>query len=154
MRSAFALLSLVVAFATLAALSCSLVEPKIGETLPVCGEAGAVAQVTGPYAPHGAAGPASTAPLLTSCPPDAGSTCDVCESASCCATRLDCYNDPLCACADATLDACLSALGPAAYDRTSPDVQRCWDDFAGVSAIAGARVACERAACAGPCGVP
>jgi hypothetical protein len=152
--SAALLLGLLLLAAALGAAACSLVEPKVGELLPTCGEGGAGPGSTYGARPMAGAGAASAAPPLTWCPPDAGSDCDDCESAACCATRLDCYGDALCACADRALDACLGALGAAAGDRSSPDVQRCWDAFAGVSPIAAARVACERAACAAACNVP
>jgi hypothetical protein len=84
------------------------------------------------------------------CLPDAGSDCDNCESTWCCATRLACYHDPVCACADHWLDECLSA-NP---DASESDIAECWDAFSSRGAVEKARVACQRAWCQVPCAVP
>jgi hypothetical protein len=81
-----------------------------------------------------------------------GDPCDDCESLSCCPTRLGCYNEATCSCADSQLDDCLGVDAAAGGDPTA--VAQCWATFAASGTAAKARIACQRAYCAEECGVP
>jgi hypothetical protein len=121
--------------------ACSLLDPKVGPDQAACAD-----QADG----SGNSGYAPAAPTATSatCGADAGSPCDDCESVHCCETRLACYGDLVCGCADKTLDGCLEdAQGDAS-------IVGCWEAFSAAGRIAQARLACERAWCQDVCGVP
>jgi hypothetical protein len=131
------------AVALLLVAGCSLVDPNVGPNLAACGAQAGPATAYGPA--HTDAGGA--------CAADAGSACDDCESRWCCQTRLACYADPVCDCADQAMDTCTEM---AAADSGSGDagVGRCWNAFSASGDVAKSRFACLRAWCQGVCGVP
>jgi hypothetical protein len=124
--------------ALLLVAGCSLVDPNVGTNQAACG-----AQ-TGPTSAYGP----SAIDAGGTCAADAGSDCDDCESRWCCQTRLACYADPVCDCADKAMDTC---MGTATDDAA---VGRCWSAFSASGDPAKSRFACLRAWCQGVCGVP
>jgi hypothetical protein len=130
---------------TLAALvGCSLLDPNVGSNQAACrAQSGSSASGYGP----------ATIDAAGTCGADAGSACDDCESRWCCQTRLACYADPVCDCADRAMDTCLSA---AERDAASSDaaVGRCSDAFSASGDVAKARLTCLRAWCQQVCDVP
>jgi hypothetical protein len=149
------------AFAGLA-VGCSAVDPKVGPSEQSCGESAPLTGPGGPagYGASGGAGTGSTAggyagsstgssEAHLTCAADAGSACDNCETRWCCTSRLACYTDPVCTCADHALDGCLDDAGTSASA-----IAKCWSDFSAHGNVEKARVACERAWCQVPCGVP
>jgi hypothetical protein len=84
----------------------------------------------------------------TTCQADAGTACDDCESEYCCPTRLACYEDPVCACADHALDVCNAAA------RNTLAMGVCWSTFANFGTVEAARVACQVAWCQQACAIP
>jgi hypothetical protein len=64
-------------------------------------------------------------------------------------TRLDCYRDPVCFCADHALDKCYDNADNKGSDSAK---QACWDAFSAQGTVERARVACELAWCAAECG--
>ena len=129
--------------ALLLVAGCSLVDPNVGTNQAACG-----AQ-TGPTSAYGP----SAIDAGGTCAADAGSDCDDCESRWCCQTRLACYADPVCDCADRAMDTCLSA---AEGDAASSDaaVGRCSEAFSASGDVAKARLTCLRAWCQQVCDVP
>ncbi|MDB4993366.1 MAG: hypothetical protein JWM74_798 [Myxococcaceae bacterium] len=122
--------------------SCTVLDPKTGRDRGV--EAGA--EDRSDYA-----APPADGGVDPRCTPDAGldeSKCEGCETAHCCATRFDCYDDPGCKGADEALDECLAS----AADAGTATV--CWQSFSASSVKAEARVACEDRNCKAACGVP
>jgi hypothetical protein len=127
---------------------CSLVDPNVGPAQVWCtaGEQGSNA--------YGGAAPGYAADAGGSCAADSGSACDDCESQYCCDTRLACYGDRVCGCADQALDQCLAMTGGDAEADASDGVARCWDAFTASGHIAQARVSCQRTWCQQACAVP
>jgi hypothetical protein len=124
--------------------SCSLVDPRVGPAQASCtAEGSGYGSGTGYGTDAGA-----------SCAADSGSGCDDCESAHCCATRLACYGDAVCGCADKALDPCLEAAGDDAAADASDTVARCWSAFTATGGVAQARVSCQRTWCKDVCGIP
>jgi hypothetical protein len=133
--------------ALLALVGCSLLDPNVGSNQAACGvQAGSTASG------YGSAGTDAAA----MCGADAGSACDDCESRWCCPTRVACYADPVCDCADQAMNLCPGVpQGDAeAGDAASAAVGRCWEAFATSGDIAKSRLACLRAWCQEVCGVP
>jgi hypothetical protein len=119
--------------------SCSLLDPNVGSNQAACGAQGGSS--TSGYGP-------ATFDAAGTCGADAGSACDDCESRWCCQTRLACYADPVCDCADKAMDTCVSTTpGDAA-------VGRCWEAFSATGDVAKSRLNCLRAWCQSVCGVP
>jgi hypothetical protein len=135
--------------ALMAAVSgCSLFDPQVGADQAACGEEAGGAS-------GGGYGSNPNADAGGICGADAGSPCDDCESAHCCATRLACYGDPVCHCADQALDSCLDLVsGDDAAPAASDSATRCWNLFSASGHVAQARVSCERAWCQDLCGIP
>jgi hypothetical protein len=128
-----------------AASGCSLFDPQVGANQAACGQEAGVASA--------GYGPSNKADAGGTCGADAGSACDDCESTHCCATRLSCYGDPVCDCADQALDSCLEMAGD--DDAAASDsVARCWNQFSASGHIAQARLSCERAWCQDVCAIP
>lgn len=82
------------------------------------------------------------------CLADAGSPCDDCETRWCCAQRSDCYEDPVCTCADQALDQC-QRLG-----SSDASMAACWNSFAAEGTVEALRVQCLQAWCAEVCDIP
>jgi hypothetical protein len=128
---------------TLVCSGCSLLSAEVGPAQGSCAAAGNVdAGGSG-----NAYAPAATMQGSATCGIDAGSACDDCESKWCCAQRVACYSDPVCACADSNLDSCRSWA-----DASSAG--ECWDTFASEGTVESTRVACLTAWCAGVCSIP
>ncbi len=151
--------SLVVVLVFAAAAGCDVLDPKVGLSQESCGEdAIAPGAASGEYggagtktgSAYGASSGTSTSSTVAVCAPDAGSTCDECESQFCCTTRAACYEDPVCICADRGLDRCLKATAPG----DDPGIDACWDAFEENGTVEAERVACEKTWCAGACAVP
>jgi hypothetical protein len=141
------------------AAGCNVFDPKVGLSQESCGEdaiapgaasegygGGAAAKTSGAY---GASSGAASSSTVGICAPDAGSACDQCESRFCCPTRVACYGDPVCICADRALDRCLKAKAPG----EDAGIDACWDTFEENGTVEAERAACERTWCPGPCGV-
>jgi hypothetical protein len=92
---------------------------------------------------------AATSPAKA-CIADAGSPCDICESTYCCMTRLDCYRDPVCFCADQALDDCFGTVS----EGSASAGQACRDAFSAHGTVERSRLACQQAWCATECGLP
>jgi hypothetical protein len=127
---------------------CSLVDPRVGPLQASCtageqGDYGSGGTSSG-YGDDGGA----------TCGPDSGRACDDCESLHCCETRLACFGDRVCGCADQALDGCLGMAG-GNDDGGAPDASaRCWAAFAASGTIAQARVSCQRTWCQQACSIP
>jgi hypothetical protein len=131
-----------------ATLSCASIDPEVGASQESCGvEPLGATTTTSTSTIYGASGGVTSTP--TTCEADAGSACDECESERCCATRLPCYEDPVCVCQDHVLDACVAAAG-----SDSAEAGECWTSFTNAGAVEAARVACEIAWCKAVCGIP
>ena len=130
-----------------AASACSSLNPNVGPSQESCGVAALGATTTTTTGSGYVSTTARATP--TTCAADAGSACDDCESLHCCATRLPCYEDPVCACADQALDACLAAAG-----SDSDGAAACWNAFTSKGSVEAARVACEIAWCQAVCEIP
>ncbi len=135
-RHAFAVLAL-------ASSGCSLLDAQVGAAQGSCAAAGNVQTGSGG---GGAYGPAASTQGTPTCGIDAGSACDDCETKWCCAQRLACYDDPVCACADSNLDSCRSWADASSQGD-------CWDTFASAGTVESTRVACLIAWCAGVCSI-
>lgn len=142
--------------------ACSAFEPETGP-LRDSGTAAPTATDPGDNSPSTSGGGydyGDAAPLVEGgpdprCAADGGiadNDCDRCENAGCCATRFDCYDDMGCASANMTFDACIASLD--AGLQYPPTAAMCWNAFSSSSAIATARVACQRAKCQTVCDVP
>jgi hypothetical protein len=128
---------------------CSLVDPNVGPSQTGCAaQAGATPSSTGYY------GSASANTGEGTCSADAGSACDDCESRWCCPTRLSCYADPVCNCADQAMGTCEDKVTDAAASDSGAYPPQCWSAFSASGEIAEARVSCLRAWCQKVCGVP
>src|SRR5579864_8448351 len=113
------------------ALGCAEIEPQVGDSQESCGGNVPGAPAPGGNSPYGSTGTsmyggasAVTSPAVA-CVADAGSACDICESTYCCMTRLACYRDPVCFCADQALDKCIdvaSSKGSASAGQACVDV--------------------------------
>ncbi len=131
-----------------AGAGCSALSPQVGPDQESCGEDAAAPVAAGQtgYGPAPTAAPANVSPL---CSPDGGEACDDCESQFCCATRLACYGDPVCACADRAWDRCMDDA-----TRSASQKNACWAAFTSEGTVEAARVACERTWCKVACNVP
>jgi hypothetical protein len=147
------------ALLTASAAGCDVLDPKVGLLQESCGvDAVAPGAASGEYggagtttsSAYGASSGTSTSSTVTVCAPDAGGTCDECESQFCCTTRTACYEDPVCICADQALERCLKATAPG----DDSGIDACWDAFEENGTVEAERVACEKTWCQGPCGVP
>ena len=132
-------------------MSCSGLDAKVGPAQESClpEGPGAGGSTSGGEYGSGAASTSSGGEEV-SCATDTGSPCDDCEAAHCCTTRLECYGDALCHCADQALDTC---LGEAPSDA-SATVASCWGAFSAVGPLEQERVSCQRAFCQTACEVP
>jgi hypothetical protein len=128
------------------ASGCSSFDPRVGPSQESCG-AEALSSTTSTTT--GYAGTTSVGATPTICVADAGSACDDCESRWCCATRLPCYEDPVCACKDQALDTCVAAAG-----SDTSAVGACWNAFTSAGTVEAARVACEIEWCQAACEIP
>jgi hypothetical protein len=136
---------------------CAQIDPQVGPSQESCGTGVAAAGATAGNSGYGGAGTSAYgASAATSqeqaCTPDAGSPCDVCESTYCCMTRLACYRDPVCLCADQALDKCFETAGKAG--ASAQQGAACRDAFSAHGAVEQARMACQQAWCAAACAVP
>jgi hypothetical protein len=145
------------AFVLASFAGCAQIDPQVGPSQESCGESVASALAAAGNSAYGggtatnAYGASAATSPAHACTPDAGGPCDVCESTYCCMTRLACYSDPVCVCADHALDTCFDALGaaPSAKQATA-----CLDAFSAHGAVEQARIACQQAWCAAACAVP
>jgi hypothetical protein len=138
------LLRAVSPLALLALAACSVLDPNVGANQAACG-----AQTASPVGGYGSTGTDAAA----MCAADAGSACDDCESRWCCPTRVACYADPVCNCADQAMDMCVD-MPPADAGTGDAAVAYCWQAFAASGDIAKSRLACVRAWCQDVCGAP
>jgi hypothetical protein len=129
---------------------CSLVDPRVGAVQASSCAAGE--QGSSGYG--GGSGSGSGADGGLSCGTDSGSACDDCESLHCCDTRLACYGDRVCGCADQALDQCLEMASADGDADASDAIARCWDAFTTTGHVALARVSCQRTWCQAACAVP
>jgi hypothetical protein len=67
-------------------------------------------------------------------------------------TRLACYSDPVCTCADQAMDLCLAKTDEGGTVQ-SPQATACWNAFSAYGTVEKARVACEQTWCAVACAV-
>jgi hypothetical protein len=133
--------------------ACSAIEPEVGPSQESCGVSPigpASTAVSGGYgsSPSGGNSASSALPPSRYCAPDAGGPCDVCESTYCCATRMACYMDPVCVCADNAMDECQDAA------KSADQVSACEDAFSARGTVEQARMTCLNAWCATVCGAP
>lgn len=132
---------------------CAAFAPQVGVEQDSCPAGDDPVAAPSPGSGYGAstAGTASvsaTAEALV-CSPDAGAACDACEGQFCCATRLACYEDPVCHCADDALDSCTDAAG------TDPTrTAACYAAFTGAGIVEQARMECLRTWCQVVCALP
>jgi hypothetical protein len=97
------------------------------------------------------AGGAATADFCTADGGTLAGPCDTCEAASCCPTRVACYSDQSCSCADTALDACITAVPDAS---ATSSLLACWTAFGATNVIAEARYACLTKLCSTACQIP
>ena len=139
-------------FATLLVVfGCSFVDPQAGAPQTACGISFGGSSASGSGTGYYGSGSASARGEPT-CAASAGSPCNECENAHCCATRSACYGDPVCACADLALDECLDAAETSADEAAQRSV--CWSTFALKGTVEQERVNCQRAWCQTACAVP
>jgi hypothetical protein len=132
------------------AAGCSLVDPNVGPSQTSCAaQAGAASNGNGGGGYYGTGADASGW-----CGADAGNPCDDCESKWCCQTRLACYADPVCDCADEAIGACANTMPDAAAISTGGAPTQCWTAFSASGHIAQERFECLRAWCQKVCGLP
>ena len=142
------------ALAALLAAGCSFVDANVGARQDACDRVDGGHLQTAPDTGNdyrlGAA--------VTSAPPvcegNSGRTCDDCESAHCCARRSACYADPVCACADLTLDQCIDDAKASPEAELAARTIQCWTAFSAVGTVERARVACRLAWCRVECELP
>jgi hypothetical protein len=144
------------ALVLLFAVGCAAIDPEVGPSQEACGidAASSVAPGNTGYGSTPSTGYGSSVPAARSqsCTPDAGSACDDCESRYCCMTRLACYSDPVCTCADQAMDLCLAKTDEGGTVQ-SPQATACWNAFSAYGTVEKARVACEQTWCAVACAV-
>ncbi len=137
-------------------VGCAAIDPQVGPSQESCGvdPIGAASTAgSGGYgsAPSAGSGGSSAVVATRYCSPDAGGPCDLCESTYCCTTRMACYMDPVCVCADHAMDECLGNGGSA----PSPgQVAACEDAFSARGSVEQARITCLQAWCAAACAGP
>ena len=134
------------------ALGCSALSPEVGPQQDMCGAASFISGAgtnAGGSSAYGTQTGGQTASIRIVCSADAGSACDDCEAKWCCTQRLDCYQDPVCACADTQMDSCQDSAG-----EDSAAAEGCWRTFASQGTVEATRLTCIQAWCAGPCGAP
>lgn len=138
-------------------LGCAQIEPSVGLSQESCGNSAPNVTTAGGNSPYGSTGMSlyggaspATSPAVA-CVADAGSACDLCESTYCCTTRLACYRDPVCFCADQALDECLAGAG---VSSSPPQVSACLDHFSAHGTVERARLACQQAWCTTECALP
>jgi hypothetical protein len=144
---------LLTALAALAVGGCSLADPRVGALQEACGLSvtdGGPSGATG----SGYYGTSTSSKGGATCKAVTDNPCDECESEHCCASRSACYGDPVCACADMTLDECLDDAEEADAGKGSPAAAVCWSQFTAKGTVEQARVACERSWCQTECGIP
>jgi hypothetical protein len=154
LAAARCLWGLALASAALAS-ACAQIEPQVGDSQESCGESAPITTATGGNPGSGSTGTSvyggaspATSPAVA-CVADAGSACDICESTYCCMTRLACYRDPVCFCADRALDGCMGGNGASAEQVTA-----CLNVFSAHGTVERARLACQQAWCATECAAP
>lgn len=137
---------------------CADVDPQVGPSQESCGVDAAPVAIAGSagYGPassteNGASQAPTTAQL---CAPDAGGPCDVCESTYCCPTRMACYTDPVCICADHAMDQCIGSAGNGGAMPSPSQVAACEDAFSAHGRVEQARIACQNTWCATACASP
>ena len=139
--------------ALLACVACSFIDPQAGAPQAACGiDTGAASQNGQPAGYYGMSSGQGLG--AATCATSSQSVCNACESAHCCATRSACYGDPVCACADLTLDQCLEAAATVALADAPAALSRCWDQFSARGTVEAARVACQRSWCRAECALP
>lgn len=138
-------------------VGCADIEPQVGPSQESCGNSLPATTAPGGNSPYGSTGmsmyggaSAATSPAVA-CVADAGSACDLCESTYCCTTRLACYRDPVCFCADHALDECFDV---ASNKGSASAGQACLDAFAAQGTVERARLACQQSWCATECAPP
>ena len=132
-------------------VACSAFDPNVG---PLQRDAGPASTCELGASGYGSTlgAPSGQAAANDFCTAEGGtleSACDECEATSCCDTRVACYSDQGCSCADTALDACMAALG----DASTKGAAACWATFAATSALASARNTCVESNCKAPCGL-
>jgi len=146
--------SLELALVLLSVAGCAAIDPEVGPSQESCGVDAAAASAAGPtgYGSTGSSGYGASAQPAPSqiCALDAGSPCDDCESTYCCMTRVACYSDPVCVCADHAMDLCLAASDKGG-SVPSPQAADCWSAFSAYGTVEQVRVACEQTWCAASC---
>ncbi len=136
---------------------CTAFDPKVGASQDSCGVDLDERQPTASsgYGATATSGYGSAMAAAQSCTPvDGGSACDTCESTYCCTTRLACYRDPVCVCADEVLDSCLDGLADAKTAPSSQQLDACRDAFSARGTVELARMTCQQAWCATACALP
>ncbi|HET7544859.1 MAG TPA: hypothetical protein VFK05_33560 [Polyangiaceae bacterium] len=133
-------------------VGCSLVDPQVGSPQASCGNSAGGGQ-SNPGSPYYQRSPNQIGTVPT-CESHADGSCNACESTHCCATRSACYGDPVCACADSSLDECLEEAETRATAEQQAATSRCWSDFAARGTVEQARLSCQRAWCQSECGIP
>lgn len=135
------------------AAGCSLVDPQVGAAQAWCGLSTGGGSNSGPGSNyyHRNASQPSIAPT---CEAQPESACNDCEAAHCCATRSACYGDPVCACADLSLDECLEAAEAGSPEDQPAAIAHCWSNFSETGTVERARVSCQRAWCQSECQIP
>jgi|SRR5580658_739803 hypothetical protein len=156
MRRLQVALSLELTLALLCVEGCAAIDPEVGPSQESCG-IDATAASPASNAGYGSTPSSGYGPPLQPspsqrCTPDAGNPCDDCESRYCCMTRMACYTDPVCTCADQAMDTCLAATDEGGAVPSS-QAARCWSAFSAFGTVEQARVACERTWCAVACTV-
>ena len=145
--------SFIVLLALALAAGCSFGDARVGAAQTACGvdDAGQPPTKPGAAGYYAVGSKTSAAPT---CETHGDSACDVCEATHCCTPRSACYSDPVCACADLTLDHCRDDAEAAADAEVDAGVARCWSAFSARGAVERDRVACQRGWCQKECEVP
>jgi hypothetical protein len=137
--------------------ACTAFEPRVGASQDTCNTgsdgqgamSGSTEYATMPAAGTSMAGSPQTCPVV-----DGGSSCDTCESTYCCMTRLACFHDPVCVCADKAMDSCIESLQASRNPPTAHQIDECRDAFAARGTVEADRITCQEAMCASACAVP
>jgi hypothetical protein len=147
-----------VVLAALSLAGCTAFDPRVGASQESCGvdldQPGATAG-SGGYGATATSGYGRSMATAQTCTPlDGGSACDICESTYCCMTRLACYKDPVCVCADEALDSCVTSLEDAKTAPSAQQLDACRDAFSARGTVELARMTCQQAWCATACAAP
>jgi hypothetical protein len=137
---------------------CGAFDPRVGASQESCGvdldDAGAAPGNAGYGATASSPNGGSMGSSQSCAPVDGGSSCDTCENTYCCMTRLACYADPVCVCADETLDSCIESLEDGTSAPSAPQIATCRNAFSARGTVEAARMTCLQTWCATACAVP